>query len=106
MEFERDCEGVAAANSDDEHRLLAGFLQSDVQEDTVTGEALIQHAQQCLKDSAYRYEFIGNAHQLVMTAEGVTITRLSDSESRAFELAIFQEQLAAWLKFVAQAPSA
>jgi len=101
MRFRRDSHGVAIANADKDQKLLAAFLQGDIQEDIRTGREILDAARQVGKGHIAHYEFCGNAHALVATAGSVRIERLDEeTETETHSLPVFTRSLQDWLVFI------
>lgn len=74
--FDRD--GAPRARGPSSEKLLMAFLEADVQGSDHICHDLMEDLIAIEDESAESREFIGNAHSVVMTAEGVTIECVID----------------------------
>ena len=98
ISFYRDDTGLLRARTADKDRLLAVFLETDIQEDTEMAAELLKQIKVLQKGGKKRYETSGNAHTITMTPKTVTIESLFDEEMQPFrmKLALFQDILTRW----------
>jgi len=106
MEFKREDDGSLLAIADDEERLLAIFLQSDIQDDLVVGKEISAMIEKVIQEKYVNYEAIGNACQLTLSKSQACIKPLLETGSENAEVELFCLPLAAfsralndWLSF-------
>ena len=97
VDFYRDASGVPRAKSDAQQHLVADFLESDVQGDSTLCRELIHR----LTHATSGWEWVGNAHSVVLNNDNVYIAGLFEDEQ---EFAINVQELVGllinWLSFL------
>lgn len=78
-----DSSGAPRARGPSSEKLLMAFLEQDVQGSDHICHDLMNDITAIEEESAESREFIGNAHSVVMTADGVTIEFVYDSEQES-----------------------
>jgi RPA family protein len=94
----RDDTGLLRAKAADKDRLLAVFLETDIQEDKAMAAELLKQINILRKGKKRRYETSGNAHTITLTPKTVSIASLFDEEARPYriDLSLFQKALTQW----------
>lgn len=80
-----DSNGAPRARGPSSEKLLMAFLEEDVQGSDHICHDLMDDITAIEDESAESREFIGNAHSVVMTAEGVTIEFVYDDDTESPE---------------------
>ena len=94
----RDDDGLLRARTADKDRLLAVFLETDIQEDKVMTTELLKQIKALKKGEKKRYESSGNAHAITLTSRTATLESLFDDEAPRYRLKLshFQDVLTQW----------
>ncbi len=102
MQFSRDKDGAPIATGEGKQRVLADFLQSDIQDDAIIARELLEMADEVARGALGRYEFTGNAHELTLRESGATLVESHGGDDRGVEipLADFRRALSGWLTFI------
>ncbi len=102
MQFHRDTEGAPIATDDNDQAILANFLQSDIQDDLIIGQEVLDMIKLINAGRLGNYEFSGNAHLLSINARQATITLADDekTEAQTFPLETFRRAVNGWLAFL------
>lgn len=102
LKFYRDDNDIPCARGPVNERLLTVFLETDIQEDTIILQALLDDLWAVQNGHADSREFYGNAHTVTMTPDAITIESEADEESEKYTAKIkhFQEVLLDWEAFI------
>ncbi len=98
------CDGELRAESSPEARLLARFLEGEVQGSLRMGFELLDVLDDLAAGRRDRYEETGNAFTLELTAESASLHSEVTDEALDLEPADLREALAAWLVQQARGP--
>ena len=107
LELYRDEAGDPRARADRDREALAHFLESDVQGSTASGREILEAIDAVAEGRLKEWTRTGNAHTLVLSAEGAAIEadfedEKDDEESEAdlVPLAELREAVARWIDFL------
>ncbi len=102
LRFYRDDNDMACAKGPVEEKLLTVFLETDIQEDTLLLQTLLDDLWAVENGHADMREFTGNAHTVIMTTDNVTIECTVDCDWSDYITSIkhFQEVLLNWEAFI------
>ena len=102
LKFYRDDNDKPCARGPISERMLTIFLETDIQEDTIILQALLDDLWAVQNGHADSREFYGNAHTVTMTPETITIESEADDEAEVYttKLKHFHEALLDWEAFI------
>ncbi|MCB1755704.1 MAG: hypothetical protein KDJ38_09290 [Gammaproteobacteria bacterium] len=102
LSFFRDNNDIPHARGPLGEKVLTVFLETDIQEDAIILQALLDDLWAVQNGHTDSREFYGNAHTVVMTPETVTIQSEADETSKPYttKLKHFHEVLLDWEAFI------
>ncbi len=102
LRFFRDKNDIACARGPLVEHLLTVFLETDIQEDTIILQALLDDLWAVQNGHAESREFYGNAHTVTMTPKEVSIASEADEDAQTYTTSTlhFHEVLLDWEAFV------
>jgi len=103
LRFFRDDEGAPRAEGfDDDFRVLALFLESDIQDDRTLCRELLGRMTARASDNDHPVEFVGNSFAANFGADVVTLNSHAEDSGHAAMLEPHQVELAlgGWLEFI------
>jgi uncharacterized protein YacL (UPF0231 family) len=102
LEFFWDAEGDARARCKGKAKVIAGFLESDLQDSTRAAHEVLRAIDDVESGRETSWEMTGNAHTLTLTPDGASIVDEMDDEAEPYilSLAAFREVLADWVSFL------
>jgi hypothetical protein len=102
----RDDDGCPRASARGAQRLLAAFLETDLQQDAALGRELRRRIAGIRKGETQRSEFIGNAHAVSLSPAGALLTSQFDPEAapQHFDLDLFDAVVLRWIAFIETRP--
>ncbi len=102
LKFFRDDNDIPRARGPIAEKMLTIFLETDIQEDTIILQALLDDIWAVQNGHADSREFYGNAHTVTMTPEIITIESEADRQSDIYttKLKHFHEVLMDWEAFI------
>ncbi|MEN8213264.1 MAG: YacL family protein [Pseudomonadota bacterium] len=102
LRFYRDeDQAPRAEGSDEESRLLAQLLESDIQDDAVTCRELLDEIRNAAESDG-QISHTGNSYTLSLTRDAATVRNQSHESSREYTLdaSRLAEALEKWLAFI------
>jgi uncharacterized protein YacL (UPF0231 family) len=102
LELYRDSAGDPRARHKGRGRMVAGFLESDLQDSPDAAREVLRALDDVESGREPSWERTGNAYTLTLSPEGATIQdeNAEDSKPRPFSLAVLREAVAGWLSFL------
>ena len=105
LEFHRDADGAPRARAGEGRDHLAGWLESDVQENAALGRKILAAADKVAAGDLDEWERTGNVYTLTLSPEGADLRlELDDVEGEAaplhLPLAELRDAVARWVGFV------
>ncbi|MFL6196893.1 MAG: YacL family protein [Thermoanaerobaculia bacterium] len=102
LEFFWDAEGDARARCKGRGKVVAGFLESDLQDSTRAAHEVLRALDDVESGREESWELTGNTHTLSLTPEGATIVDEMDDEAEPYELSLakLREVVADWASFL------
>ncbi|MDO6461465.1 hypothetical protein Q4485_12215 [Granulosicoccaceae sp. 1_MG-2023] len=102
LKFYRDELDVARARGPISEKLLTIFLETDLQDDTIALQALMDDLWAVEHGHADEREFTGNAHTVVIKPEGIVISSNADEAQPDYvaKLKHFSDVLQDWEAFI------
>ncbi|HBR95821.1 MAG TPA: hypothetical protein DD979_00370 [Gammaproteobacteria bacterium] len=102
LRFFRNDNDIPCARGPVAEKILTVFLETDIQEDTIILQALLDDLWAVQNGHADAREFYGNAHTVTMTPETVTIQSEADETGPVYstKLKHFHEVLLDWEAFI------
>lgn len=102
LSYFRDNNDIPRARGPVAEKMLAVFLETDIQEDAIILQALLDDLWAVQNGHADSREFFGNAHTVIITPEKVTIESEAEEQSATYstKLKHFHEVLMDWEAFI------
>ena len=105
LKFHRDADGAPRAQGDEGRDHLAGWLESDVQENAALGRKILAAVDKVAAGDLDEWERTGNVYTLTLSPEGGDLRlELDDVEGEAkplhLPLAELRDAIAQWVEFV------
>lgn len=102
LEFFWDAQGDARARCKGRGKVVAGFLESDLQGSARAAHEVLRALDEVESGREESWELTGNAHTLSLTPGGATILDEMDDEAEPYELSLakLREVVADWLSFL------
>jgi len=105
LRFFRTADGSPRASGDSESdRVLARFLESDIQDDPVTARELLTRLEAPIAEDGHADAFVGNAFALTRDGDTVTLAGHAEGniESAMLDLESTKQAVSDWLSFVSE----
>jgi hypothetical protein len=105
LRFFRSSDGSPRAEGDGESaRVLAAFLESDLQDDTTTTQLLLNRLAGGKDADDHADAFVGNAFAVTLDGDTVTLAGLAEGNTHAamVDLEAMRLAVADWLAFVSE----
>jgi uncharacterized protein YacL (UPF0231 family) len=102
LELYRDSAGDPRARGKGHDRLLAGFLESDLQDSAAAAREILRAVDQVESGREPSWERTGNAYTLTLSPEGARIQdeNAEDAKPHALALAELRQAVADWASFL------
>ncbi len=102
LEYYRDSAGDPRARGKGHGRVVAGFLESDLQDSPAAAREVLRALDRVESGHAPSWERTGNAYTLTLAPEGATIQdeQAEDAEPQTVPLAALREALSGWVSFL------
>jgi uncharacterized protein YacL (UPF0231 family) len=102
LELYRDSAGDPRARGRGNIRVVAGFLESDLQDSPAAAREVLSAIERVESGREPSWERTGNAYTLSLSPEGATIQdeNAEDSKPRSFALAALREAVGGWISFL------
>ena len=102
LEYYRDSSGDPRVRGRGHGRLVAGFLESDLQDSPTAAREVLRALDAVEAGREPSWERTGNAYTLTLAPEGATIQdeNAEDSKPRPFSLAALREAVTGWVSFL------
>ena len=102
ISFFRDDNDMACARGPVDEQLLTVFLETDIQEDTLILQRLLDDIWAVQNGHDDAREFTGNAHTVLMNGEQITIQSEADADTPPYNTSLnhFYEVLLNWEAFI------
>ncbi len=102
LDYYRDSAGDPRVRGKGQGRVIAGFLESDLQDSPAAAREVLHALDRVESGHAPSWERTGNAYTLTLSPEGATIQdeNQEDSEPCPVPLAALREALAGWISFL------
>lgn len=104
LEFYRDSAGDPRARCKGRGRVLAGFLESDLQDSPAASGELLSAIDRVESGREPSWERTGNAYTLTLSPKGAAVQdeNAEDSKPYRLPLAALREAVTGWLSFLAE----
>jgi uncharacterized protein YacL (UPF0231 family) len=102
LQFYRDDAGDARARGRGRGKLVAGFLESDLQDSLESAREILKAIDDVEAGRADSWERTGNAHTLTLSPQGAAIQDEMDEEAEPYVLSLseIREVVADWVSFL------
>jgi uncharacterized protein YacL (UPF0231 family) len=102
LEFHRDSDGAPRARVKGAGRIVAGFLESDLQDSPEAAREVLRAIDAVESGRQPSWERTGNAHTLTLSPAGASIQDENAEESKPHpvSLAALREAVAGWVAFL------
>ena len=102
LEFYRDSAGDRRARGRGHGRVVAGFLESDLQDSPAAAREVLRALDDVESGRQPSWERTGNAYTLTLSPKGATVQdeNAEDSKPRPFSLKALREAVTGWLSFL------
>ena len=102
LQFYRDDAGNARARGRGRGKLVAGFLESDLQDSLESAREILKAIDDVEAGRADSWERTGNAHTLTLSPQGAAIQDEMDEEAEPYVLSLseIREVVADWVSFL------
>ena len=102
LEFYRDSAGDRRARGRGHGRVMAGFLESDLQDSPAAAREVLRALDDVESGRAPSWERTGNAYTLTLSPKGAMVQdeNAEDPKPRSFSLAALREAVAGWVSFL------
>lgn len=102
LQFSRDAAGDARARGRGRGKVVAGFLESDLQDSPKSAREILRAIEDVESGRTDSWERTGNAHTLTLSSQGAAIQDEldEDSEPYVFTLSEIREAVADWVSFL------
>lgn len=106
LQFYRDDAGDARARGRGRGKVVAGFLESDLQDSPESAREVLRALDDVEAGHADSWERTGNVHTLTLSPQGATIQEEmdEDAEPYVFTLSEIREMVADWVSFLDRRP--
>ena len=102
LRFHRDAAGDPRAQADQGHHLLAGWLESDVQDSTALGRKILAAIDKVAAGKLDDWERTGNSYTLTLSPDGADLEpELDEAEPLHLSLRELRDAVSRWVAFVA-----
>ncbi len=103
LKFYRSADGAPRAEGYDEaDQVLAGFLESDLQDDAIVARELLERLALPVDADDQVDAFVGNAYAVTVDGETVTLAGNAEGNDRTAMISLddLRRAVSGWLKFV------
>ena len=102
LKFYRDDAGDARARARGRGKIVAGFLESDLQDSPESAQEVLQAVKDVEAGRADSWERTGNSYTLTLSPQGAAIQDEmdEDAEPYVFTLSEIREMVEGWLSFL------
>ncbi len=102
LEFYRDASGNPRAHCEGPARVLAGFLESDLQDSPAAAREILKAIDEVESGGTASWRRTGNAYTLTVLPEGAAIEDEMDDEAEPYRLSLSEIRGAVedWLSFL------
>lgn len=102
LKFYRDDAGDACARGRGRGKLVAAFLESDLQDSPESAREILQAIDDVEAGRADSWERTGNAHTLTLSPQGAAIQDEMDEDAEPYVLSLpeIREAVEGWLSFL------
>jgi uncharacterized protein YacL (UPF0231 family) len=106
LKFYRDTAGDARAQGRGRGKVLAGFLESDLQDSPAAAREVLRAIEDVEAGRLDTWERTGNAHTLTLSPEGATLQNEIDEDSEPCRLSLLEIRAAVadWISFLEEPP--
>ena len=106
LKLYRDAAGDPRARGRGRGKVMAGFLESDLQDSPESAREILRAIEDVEAGRADSWERTGNAYTLTLSPQGAAIQDEmdEDSEPYVFTLSEIREAVADWVPFLERAP--
>ena len=105
LKFYRDTAGDARARGRGRGKVVASFLESDLQDSPESAQEILQAIEDVEAGRADSWERTGNAHTLTLSPQGATLQDEMDEDAEPCVLSLpeIREAVAGWISFLSSA---
>lgn len=102
LEFYWDAAGDARARCKGRGRVVAGFLESDLQESVAAANEVLRAVEEVAAGRTESWERTGNSYTLTLDAEGASIQNEIKAETEPYQLSLpeIREIVTDWISFL------
>lgn len=102
LQFYRDTAGDARARCEGPGQVVAGFLESDLQDSPASAHEVLRAIEDVEAGRLDSWERTGNAHTLTLSPEGAAIQDEMDEDAEPYVLSLpeIREVVADWVSFL------
>ncbi len=102
LEFHRDSAGDPRARGKGHDRIVAGFLESDLQDSPESAREVLRAIDAVESGREPSWERTGNAHTLTLSPAGASIQDENAEGSKPYSLSLMalREAVAGWISFL------
>ncbi len=102
LDYYRDSAGDPRAQGKGHGRVVAGFLESDLQDSPAAAREVLHALDRVESGHAPSWERTGNAYTLTLAPEGATIQdeQAEDAKPQTVPLSALREALSGWVSFL------
>jgi uncharacterized protein YacL (UPF0231 family) len=102
LKFYRDTAGDARARGKGRGKVLAGFLESDLQDSPASAQEVLRAIEDTEAGRLRSWERTGNAYTLTLSPEGATLLDEMDEDFEPYVLSLseIREAVEGWVSFL------
>jgi uncharacterized protein YacL (UPF0231 family) len=104
LEFYRDAEGEARARCKGRGRVVAGFLESDLQGSAAAAHEVLRAIDDVQSGRRDSWERTGNSHTLTLSPDGAEIQNEMEEDAKPYDLSLpaLRQAVTDWAAFLAE----
>jgi uncharacterized protein YacL (UPF0231 family) len=105
LKLYRDAAGDARARGRGRGKVVAGFLESDLQDSPESAQEILRAIEDVESGRADSWERTGNAYTLTLSPQGATLQDEMDEDAEPYVLSFseIREAVAGWISFLSSA---